>query len=60
MPNKPLCHPITSHKITQGGRVGGKKNKTVQNLWCMLEVKTDAKWNTEFLVPDISGGVFHN
>ena len=33
MPNKPLCHPMTSHKITQGGRVGGKKNETVYNLW---------------------------
>ena len=28
--NKPLCHPMTSYKITQGGRVGGKKNETVQ------------------------------
>ena len=27
---KPLCHPMTSRKITEGGRVGGKKNKTVQ------------------------------
>ena len=43
MPNKPLCHPMTSHKIIQGGRVGVKKNGTVQNLWCMLEKKTDAK-----------------
>ena len=32
MPNKPLCHPMTSQKSTQGGRVGGKKNETVQNL----------------------------
>ena len=30
MPNKPLCYPMASHNITQGGRVGGKKNKTVQ------------------------------
>ena len=29
MPNKPLYHPMTSRKITQGGRVGGKKNETV-------------------------------
>ena len=33
MPNKPLCHPMTSHKITQSGRVGGKKNETVHNVW---------------------------
>ena len=33
MPNKPLCRPMTSYKITQGGRVGGKKNETVYNLW---------------------------
>ena len=34
---------MTSHKIIQGRRVGGKKNETVHNLWCALEVKTDAK-----------------
>ena len=27
MPNKPLCHPVTSHKITQDGREGGKKKR---------------------------------
>ena len=43
MPNKPLCRPITSHKITQDGREGGEKNETVQNLWCTLHVKIDAK-----------------
>ena len=32
MPNNPFCHPMTSHKITQDGRVGGKKNGTVHNL----------------------------
>ena len=32
IPNKPLCHPMTSQKSTQGGRVGGKKNETVHNL----------------------------
>ena len=30
MSSKPLYHPMTSHKITQGGKVGGKKNETVQ------------------------------
>ena len=30
---------MTSHKITQGGRVGGKKNETVHNLWWTLKVK---------------------
>ena len=30
MPSKPLYHPMTSLKITQGGKVGGKKNETVQ------------------------------
>ena len=30
MPIDPLCHPMTSRKITQGGRVGEKKNETVQ------------------------------
>ena len=39
MPDKPLCHPMTSHKITQDG----KKNETAQNLWCTLHVKTDPK-----------------
>ena len=29
MHNKPLCHPTTSNKITQGGRVG-RRNETVQ------------------------------
>ena len=29
MPNKPLCHPITSNKITQGGWVG-RRNETVR------------------------------
>ena len=27
MPNKPLCHSVTSHKITQEGREGGKKKR---------------------------------
>ena len=31
MPNKPLRHSMTSHKITQDGSEGGKKNETVQN-----------------------------
>ena len=43
MPNKPLCHSVTSHKITQEGREGGKKNETVQNLWCTPHVNTDVK-----------------
>ena len=35
MPDKHLCHPITSCKIIQGGRVGGweeKRISTMQNL----------------------------
>ena len=31
MSNKPLRHTMTSHKITQDGSEGGKKNETVQN-----------------------------
>ena len=42
---------MTSHKIIQGGRVGGKKNKKVHNLWWMLKVKTDAKWHLKLLMP---------
>ena len=60
MPNKPLCHPVTSHKITQDGREGGEKNETVQNLWCTLHVKTDAKWNTKLLLPDTRRCVLRN
>ena len=47
MPNKPLCHPMTSHKITQGGKetkqytISGERSK-----W-----KTDAKLNTKPLMP---------
>ena len=35
MPNKPLCHLMTSHKITQGGRVGGsqKERRVVFRFW---------------------------
>ena len=57
--NKPLCHPMTSHKITQGGWEE-KWNSTIQNLWCMLKVKTDVKWNTKLLEPDTKGCVLHN
>ena len=33
MPNKPLCHPMTSHKITQGGEGGWKeKRNSIQSL----------------------------
>ena len=40
-----------SHKIIQGGRVGGKKSKKVHNIWWMLTVKTDAKWHLKLLMP---------
>ena len=47
---------MTSYKINQGWRVGGKKiNSTIQNLWCVLEVKTGVKWNMKFLEPDARG-----
>ena len=60
MPNKPLCHFVTSHKITQEGREGEKKNETVQNLWCTPHVNTDVKLNTKLLWPDIRRCVLRN
>ena len=56
MLNKPLCHSMTSHKITQDG----KKNETAQNLWCTLHVKTVTKWNTKLLWPDTRQRVLRN
>ena len=38
----------------------GKKNETVQNIWCTLEVKTDVKWNTKLLMSDTGGCVLRN
>ena len=51
---------MTSHKITQNGREGGKKNETVQNLWYTPHVKIDAKWNTKLLLPDTRRCVLRN
>ena len=52
MPNKPLCYPMASHNITQGGRVGGKKNKTVQYKisgvrlkWKLTRNETQNSWS---------------
>ena len=45
MPNKPLCHPMTLRKITQGGRVGGKKNKTVQYKISGVRLRWKMTWN---------------
>ena len=52
MPNKPLCYPMASYNITQGGRVGGKKNKTVQYkisgvrlMWKLTRNETQNSWS---------------
>ena len=42
---KPLCHPMTSRKITEGGRVGGKKNKTVQYKISGVRLRWKMTWN---------------
>ena len=41
-------------------RPNGKKIETIQDLWCALEVKSDAKWNTKLLEPDNRGCVLRN
>ena len=37
-----------------------KRNSTAQDLWCALEVKSDAKWSTKLLEPDTRGCVLRN
>ena len=50
MPNKPLCHPVTSHKITQDGREGGKKkrNSTKSLVHAPRENRCEMKHETPF------------
>ena len=61
MPNKPLYHPMTSRKITQGGRVGGKKNETVP--YKISDVRSNWKLTrneTRNLEPDTKGCLLRN